>query len=90
MNVLKQRDFHSLRRYSSFQLLQQCTQVTKWPEPCGTGNAKDVPEQRMAATATTPFPFTPEDTYQFQHLHFTKPEQHRGPPDPCPELAKTS
>ena len=89
--MLKPRDFHSLRRYSSFQLLQQRTQVTKWPEPCGTGNAKDVPEQCTAATVTTPFPFTPsEDTCQFQHLRFTKTEQRKGPPDPRPELAETS
>lgn len=88
--MLKHRDFHSLRQYSSFQLLQQCTQVATWPEPCGTGNAKAIPEQCTAATVTTPFPFTPEDTCQFQYLHFTKTEQCKGPPDPCPELATTS
>ncbi|KAM6322076.1 transmembrane protein 80 isoform 2-T2 [Podargus strigoides] len=37
MNMLKLGDFHSLRRQSSFQLLQQHRPVSKWPEPGGTG-----------------------------------------------------
>lgn len=86
------RDFHSPRRYSSFQLLQQCTKVAKWKEPCGAGNAKDIPEQ---PTGTKAFPFAlSKDTYQFQHLPFTMPEQHKGPiwnpTDHSPERAVIS
>lgn len=69
--------------------------VTRWLQPCGTGRAKDGPEQPMAATMTTALPFTSfKDTCHFHHLHFTVPEQWKGsvwnPTNPCPKLAEIS
>lgn len=79
MNMLKHRDFCTVKRYSSFQLLQKCTMVTRWLEPCGTGSTKDGPKKPLAATVTAALPFaSSKDTCHFYHLHFSMPEQWRG------------